>query len=166
MNSREISPERKSLYTVGMVLTGIGILLFLSTFVTFLWHFGDFTNFAARARSDGFRAFGGILLIIVGGVLRNLAARGPAGAGLRLDPDQARKDLEPWSRLHGGLTKDALDEMGIDVPKIADALTDAVGGTKDDLLEGRLRGLHNLYRDGILSEEEYQREKRELLDRE
>ena len=107
--AREISTDRKALHTFGMILSAIGLLMFLSTFVTFLWHFGDFTDFAGRARSDGFRAFGGIFLLIVGGALMNLARRGAAGSGLKLDPKQAREDLEPWSRMSGGMTKDALD---------------------------------------------------------
>ena len=58
MARRQIPPERKTLYYIGMGVALLGILMFLSTFVTFLMHFGDFSNFHARARSDGFRAFG------------------------------------------------------------------------------------------------------------
>jgi hypothetical protein len=169
--SREISPDRKTLYTVGMVVSIIGGLMFASTFVTFLMHFGDFTDFAGRMRSNGFRAFGGMGLLIIGTMLRTLAARGAAGSGLRLDPEGARRDLEPWARLSGGLQKDALDEMGVDVPKIVDALTgraasNSAPAAAGETLEQRLRSLHALYQDGILSEEEYRREKQELLDRE
>jgi hypothetical protein len=35
-----------------------------------------------------------------------------------------------------------------------------------ETLEQRLRSLHALYKHGILSEEEYRREKQEILDRE
>ena len=165
--AREISPQRKSLYTVGMVTSVIGGLMFLSTFVTFLMHFGDFSNFESNARSDGFRAFGGMALIIAGGFMMNLAARGAAGSGLKLDPKQARKDLEPWARMQGGLAKDSFDEMGVDIPKMASAISTGLGGgagRNAESFEERLRGLHALYKDGILSEEEYLREKQELLE--
>jgi hypothetical protein len=164
--SREISPERKSLYHLGLVVTILGGLLFASTFVTFLWHFGDFTDFTGRARSMGFRAFGGMALLIVGTMIRNLAARGAAGSGLTLDPSQARRDMEPWSRMSGGMTKDALDEMGVNVPKIVDSLTGRGATSTGETMEQRLRSLHALHKDGLLTDEEYAREKQELLDRE
>jgi hypothetical protein len=172
--SREISPDRKSLYTVGLVVSIIGGLMFASTIFSAIANFGDFTDFTGRARSMGFRAFGGMGLLVVGTMLRNLAARGAAGSGLRLDPEGARRDLEPWSRMSGGMTKDALDEMGVDVPKIVDSLTGRDASSSSNVeptaagetLEQRLRGLHALYKDGILSEEEYRREKQEILDRE
>lgn len=166
--SLEISPQRKSLYKIGMATSAIGGLMILSTFVTFLWHFGDFSDFDAHARSDGFRAVGGMVLLIAGGFMMTLAARGPAGSGLTLDPNRAKEELEPWARMGGGLQKAALDEMGIDVPKIATALTSGLSGAghaAEQSLEERLRGLHALYKDGILTEPEYLREKQELLDR-
>jgi hypothetical protein len=113
----------------------------------------------------GLRAVGGIFMIIAGMAIAGIGAAGAAGSGLNLDPEKAREDLEPWARLQGGLTKASLDEMGVDLPKI----TAALGGTKtatSETFEERLRGLHALYKDGILSEEEYLREKQELLDRE
>ena len=60
-----------------------------------------------------FRAFGGFTLLIIGGVTMNIGARGAAGSGLVLDPEQAKQDLEPWARTAGGLVKDALDESGV-----------------------------------------------------
>jgi hypothetical protein len=161
--NRKISPERKAYYRAGQIAVAVGFLMFLSTFVTFLWHFGDFSNFESNARSDGFRAVGGMFLIIAGFVLMTVGAAGAAGSGLNLDPEKAREDLEPWARLRGGLAKASLDEMGVDLPKIAGALTGG-GHARGESLEERLRGLHALYKDGILSEEEYRREKQELLD--
>lgn len=110
---RQLSQNRKQLYYAGMLLSVIGILLFLSTFVTFLANFGNFDNFEARARSDGFRAFGGMVLIIVGGSLARVAVRGLAGSGVVLDPERARQDVEPWSRMAGGVVRDALSETGL-----------------------------------------------------
>jgi hypothetical protein len=146
-------------------MAAIGLLMFLSVFVSAALHFGDFSNFESDARSMGLRAVGGMLLMIAGMATLMVGAAGAAGSGLNLDPEKAREDLEPWARLQGGLTKASLDEMGVDLPKI----TDALAGKKTasgETLEARLRGLHALYKDGILSEEEYRREKQELLNRE
>ena len=163
MTIRNISPQRKALYRAGQVLALVGFLSFFSVFITGALNFGDFTDFEGQVRSASLRAVGGMVLIIVGFVLMGVGVAGAAGSGLNLDSEQARDDLEPWARMSGGLTKASLDEMGIDVPKIASALVE--GGAKGETLEQRLRGLHALYKDGILSEEEYQREKQELLDR-
>ena len=113
--SRNVSDERKAAYYIGMVLVAIGFLLFLSTFATFAMNFGDFTSFEANAKSSMFRAFGGMALIVVGGIIRGIGARGLAGSGVVLDPQQAREDLEPYSRMAGGIVKDALDEADIDL---------------------------------------------------
>jgi len=111
--TREISQGRKTTYYLGMIIMVIGVLMFLSTFVTFAMHFGDFSNFEDNARSNMFRAFGGMGLIILGGIIMGIGRRGLAGSGAVLDPKQAREDLEPYSRMAGGMIKDALDESGI-----------------------------------------------------
>jgi hypothetical protein len=163
MIKRHISPERKAIFRLGQVIAVLGVLSFLSVFVSAALNFGDFSNFEADTRSMAIRAVGGFIMIFIGGGLITWGVAGVAGSMLTLDPEQARQDLEPWARMSGGLKKAELDEMGIDVTKIAGALT---GGARaeGESIESRLRGLHALYKDGILSEEEYQREKQELLD--
>lgn len=163
MKNLQISPQRKGVYRAGQIIVVVGVLMFLSTFVSAIANFGNFDNFEGRAKSMGFRALGGMVMIMVGTGMMGYGVGGAAGSMLNLDPEQARKDLEPWARMSGGLTKASLDEMGVDIPKIAGALA---GGRQEpgESLESRLRGLHNLYKDGILSEEEYQREKQQLLD--
>jgi hypothetical protein len=42
-----------------------------------------------------------------------IGARGLAGSGVVLDPEKARGDLEPYTRMAGGMLKDALDETGL-----------------------------------------------------
>ena len=42
-------------------------------------------------------------LVVVGQMMRRVAARGLAGSGVLLDPEQAREDLEPYSRMAGGI---------------------------------------------------------------
>ncbi len=106
-----VPPHRKTLYYVGNGLTAFGFLLFLSTFVTAAINFGDFTDFAGRARSSMFRAVGGMVLIVVGQGLALVGRFGAAGSGLLLDPRRARQDVEPWSRMAGGMADDALSEV-------------------------------------------------------
>ncbi|MBP8304791.1 MAG: zinc ribbon domain-containing protein [Phycisphaerae bacterium] len=110
---RKISEGRKTAYYVGMGLMIVGGLLFASTFVSFIAHFGDFNNFEGRAKSGAAMAFGGMALLVVGGIVMGIGARGAAGSGLILNPDKAREDLEPFSRMGGGMLKDALDEADI-----------------------------------------------------
>ena len=111
----KISEERRVAYYLGLILMVSGMLLFVSVFVTTAMNFGDFSNVAGDARSGLFRALGGMALIVVGAILRGLGARGLAGSGAVLDPEQARKDLEPYSRQAGGMLKDALDEANLNL---------------------------------------------------
>jgi len=113
--AKQISEERKTAYYVGMGLMVVGGLLFASTFVTFAMHFGDFGSFQSDVTSTMFRAFGGVALLVVGGAIRRIGARGLAGSGIVLDPEEARQDLEPYARMAGGMVKDALDEAQIKV---------------------------------------------------
>jgi hypothetical protein len=78
-------------------------------------HFGDFSNFESNAKSNMLRAFGGMALLIVGGIIRGIGARGLAGSGVVLDPEKAREELEPYSRMAGGMVKDALDEANVNL---------------------------------------------------
>ena len=113
--TRQISEGRKAAYYGGMVLTILGALSFGSVFVTAALNFGNFTNFEADARSSMLRAFGGMVLMIVGTIIRMIGARGLAGSGAVLDPGRAREELEPYTRMAGGMVKDALDEADVDL---------------------------------------------------
>jgi hypothetical protein len=111
--SRQISDERKAAYYIGMGLTVVGALLFFSVFVSGAMNFGNFDNFDQRGRSMAARAVSGMALLIVGAVIRGIGAQGVAGSGVVIDPEKARRDLEPYSRMRGGMIKDALDEADI-----------------------------------------------------
>jgi hypothetical protein len=112
-SKKQISPERRFVYYLGLVFIVSGFALFGSTFVTFITNFGNFDNFEGQAISGMARAFGGIALIVVGGILMNVGARGIAGSGIILDPESARRDVEPWSRMAGGVVQDALSEINV-----------------------------------------------------
>jgi len=113
--ARHISRERKGAYYIGMGIMVLGGILFASTFVTFAIHFGDFSNFESNAKSGMFRAFGGMALLIAGQIVRGIGARGLAGSGVILDPNKAKQDLEPYSRMTGGIVKDALEEADVNL---------------------------------------------------
>lgn len=136
-----------------MILAGVGLLLFSSTFVSFISHFGDFTNFEGRTKSGGMRAFGGIICIGIGQFIMRLGRSGVAGSGLKLDPQEARRDLEPWSRMSGGMLKDTLDEAGVDLS----------GQSQEMPFDEQLRRLRALKRDGLVSEAEYAAAKNKIL---
>lgn len=105
----QIPAERKTLYYLGAALMGAGFVLFLSNFY-FIARGPDLPFQHNPMPGLVFRGLGGMLLIIGGGFLRGVGARGAAGSGLVLDPQQAREDLKPWAQTAGGLMKDALDE--------------------------------------------------------
>lgn len=110
---RDISPERKTAYYLGTAMSGLGLLMFLSSFVVFIANFGDFGNFRSMARTTGFLSFGGLVLLIVGGGVAGVGRSGLAGSGLLLDPRRARRDREPWNRMAGGMVDDVMSEMPI-----------------------------------------------------
>jgi hypothetical protein len=112
---KHISEERKGAYYIGTGLMILGGLLFASTFVSFISNFGNFSNFESNAKSGMMRAFGGMGLLFLGGIIRGIGARGLAGSGVVLDPEKAREDLEPYSRMAGGMVKDAMDEADVDL---------------------------------------------------
>lgn len=111
--SKEISEGRQAAFYLGTGLQILGGLLFASTFITSAMSFGDFTDFEARAKSTMFRAMSGMALLVTGGIVRSIGQRGLAGSGMILDPQQSRKDLEPYSRMAGGMVKDALEEADL-----------------------------------------------------
>lgn len=161
---RDVSGSRKGLYLLGNVLSGVGLVLFLSLFATVACQLSDGAGRLPDPRlsntfGTGFaRAIFGMFLIVGGRLVSGLAARGLAGSGAILDPRQARKDLEPFSRQAGGMVQDALDET-----VVVDGLRSSSSGDGD--FETTLRKLHQLHADGILSDAEYAREKQDVLDR-
>jgi hypothetical protein len=106
--SREISDSRKAAYYIGLGLMVFGGIIFASTFV--VMEFWDFSDFQLQAKFETGVALVGVVLLLVGAITRRIGARGLAGSMVVLDPKRARQDLEPYSRMAGGMLKDALDE--------------------------------------------------------
>jgi len=108
---KKISNERKALYYVGMGMMIIGVILFLSVFVTAFT--GDPFEMMNSGRNPMANGFVGFVMIFIGSIIMNIGARGAAGSGLILDPDKAREDLNPYASAAGRLINDALDEVDV-----------------------------------------------------
>lgn len=119
---KQISEDRKKLYKAGLIMSIVGGCLFALPFLTipivmitaFVGGIPDsFPVGIAAVPVAFFLAFIGFGLIAAGGAMRTVAARGKAGSGLVLDPEQAREDLKPWTGLAGGMVKDVMEEADI-----------------------------------------------------
>jgi hypothetical protein len=111
-----------------MAMTVVGLALFVSVFFSGpkldsgaspedpdFWQRAqkNHREFGETMHSDMVRAFVGMGIMMLGGILTKVGRHGAAGAGLILDPEQARKDVEPWSRAAGGMANDALSEVDL-----------------------------------------------------
>lgn len=103
----KISKERKATYYIGMGILILGLILFISVFFSFASGindpFGDPPPFS--------NALIGMVLMIVGGIVSNIGAKGVAGSGLMLDPEQAREDLKPFNEAAGGMISDIISNI-------------------------------------------------------
>lgn len=105
--SKQISEGRKAAFYIGRGIAVLGFLLFLSVFVSAALG-------APRPKSTmPIRAVSGFILMLVGGGIASIGSSGFAGSGVVLDPEQAKEDLEPYSRMAGGMVKDAMDEAQV-----------------------------------------------------
>jgi hypothetical protein len=130
--TREITPGRKALFYGGMLVVGLGIALFLSTFFDFASEFGreskgpelgepgwwegaqkEHRETGERMGRSFARAVVGMIFAVLGMGMMSVGRRGAAGAGIVLDPQQAREDLEPWSRMKGGMMQDGMEELHV-----------------------------------------------------
>ena len=128
--NRSISSERKAMYYGGMALIATGLLVFVSGFFAGpsvhrpdapkpgdpdFWERSQkqHDEFGQGMNAVMIRSLCGMGLMIVGGILMHIGARGTAGSGLVLNPRKAREDLEPWARMGGGMVQDALSEVEV-----------------------------------------------------
>ena len=111
-DQRRIPTERKVLFYGGMALSAVGLLMFLSWFVALAASFGNHDSSAADWVPKQFMiTFAGMILMAIGKGMMHVGSKGLSGAGIVLDPEQARRDVEPWSRMSGGMLNDALSEV-------------------------------------------------------
>ncbi len=106
----KIPKERKALYYIGMGMTILGIILFISVFFSTASMMNDpfasgppkFTN-----------AVIGMIMMVIGGIIQNVGAKGSAGSGMILDPDKAREDLKPYNEAMGGMLNDVISNVDV-----------------------------------------------------
>mgnify|MGYP001197125112 FL=1 len=109
----KISDERKALYYIGLGLTILGFILFISSFFTFGKDFGNDDIFFQSPSSFIARPLGGMICMIIGSVLMSIGEKGTAGSGLILDPEKAREDLKPHNIAKGKMINDAIENIDI-----------------------------------------------------
>lgn len=159
MAAPPISPERKIVFYAGQVIGIVGLVTFLSVFLSVATSIRDVRDpFEARSHVSSMvtRAITGFIMIGIGGALVSVGRKGLAGSGMTLEPEQARRDVEPWSRMTGGIVKDVLDEADV-----------KLGSSRDDSelpFDERLRRLRKLHDDGLVSDAEYESTKKKILD--
>lgn len=169
MPNNSISPERQAAYYAGNAISGLGLILFLSNFFimpTAMTRPTSFDNFGRQASEDmtnfAARAIGGMILIGIGQAIASMGKLGAAGSGVVLNPEQARKDVEPWSRMVGGVVSDALDEVKLPVTESKSA---PVSPSDDErpAIE-RLSEIKVLLDKGMLTQDEYEAKRKSIID--
>jgi hypothetical protein len=113
-----ISRRRKIAYYSGIIMGATGLIMVLSTFAISVSAISSMSS-ARGGKTDmpgtielfGVLVLGGMALIISGNVVRRIGARGLAGSGITLDPDQARQDLKPYATMAGGMIQDVVSEV-------------------------------------------------------
>lgn len=105
----KITNERKATYYIGIGMMVLGFILFISVF----FQTASFMNdpFAHGGGPSFTNAIIGMVLIIAGGVIMNIGAKGAAGSGLILDPDKAREDLKPFNEAKGEMINDMITKI-------------------------------------------------------
>ena len=53
--------------------------------------------------------------MMINGIIRGFGSKGLAGSGVLLDPERTRQELEPYSRMAGGMVRDTMDEARLDL---------------------------------------------------
>ena len=179
MAQRQISPGRKVVFYFGVGLSVLGFVVFISVFFSAAGGMGEMRGVEGGMSSMMMRAIVGMVMMMVGGVMTGIGRMGLAGAGVVLDPELARRDVEPWARMAGGVVKDAMDEAGVRLGGGEKGAAATEGGAADRAagmervegvdastlpIEERLRRLEKLRAEGLVSAEEYSAARKRILE--
>lgn len=167
MAQRQISSGRKVVFYAGVGVTVFGFLMFISAFISAASGFGNASTVSgsnAMGSTTMFSAVVGMLMMIVGGLLTRVGRMGLSGSGVVLDPEGARRDVEPWARMAGGVVKDAIDEAGVRIDGTRAAGEGDEASSSSMPLDERLRRLEKLRAEGLVSEEEYAAARKKILE--
>jgi hypothetical protein len=91
---------RKPFYYAALALTGVGFVFVLSPFARLLANLGNDGHFEGTVGDEVFRGFGGLILMIVGRFLMNLAAWGWESVGIVPEPESTQRKL--GASVHSG----------------------------------------------------------------
>lgn len=105
----KLSNERKVTYYIGMGIMILGFILFISVFFQVANLIND--PFTASKPPSFTNPMIGFILIIIGSVVSKIGAKGAAGSGVILDPDQAREDLKPFNEAKGQMLNDVISNI-------------------------------------------------------
>lgn len=115
MKSNKIPTWRVVLFYAGSVMGVIGLLMFLTPFLSV--GLVAFSSDAFAFEDTIFGSFGvaviGFIFILLGSSLRSLGKYGAAGSGVILNPKQAREDIKPHAKAVGGILNDAFEEVDV-----------------------------------------------------
>ncbi len=154
MSQDQISENRRAIYYLGL---GMVILAPVLCFGAIGYAFLSMGTHSMPNPLGIFVPFIlGMILGMIGKALMAVGSRGLAGSGLKLDPGEAREDLKPWSKMAGGMLNDA----GINLNLGQQAQNSAPVPDFDE----KLRKLHQLHADGILTDSEYADQKAAVLE--
>jgi hypothetical protein len=106
----KLSNQRKATYYIGMGMTILGFLLFISMFFSIAGMMNR-PVFGSSSMPSFSRPIIGMLFMIGGQFLMRLGARGAAGSGMILDPDRAREDFKPYTEAAGGMINDVIENI-------------------------------------------------------
>lgn len=107
----KINKSRKVTYYIGMGMMIIGFVLFISVFFSFATAFSDPFSMLSGGGPSFSNSILGMILMIAGGIVMNIGAKGAAGSGLILDPEQSREDLKPFNEARGGMINDVISNI-------------------------------------------------------
>ena len=106
-----ISKKRKVTYYIGIGMIVLGFILFISLFFSVASSMNN-PNWDGNGPSF-MNSILGMVLMIAGSLVSNIGAKGAAGSGLLLDPNQAREDLKPFNEAKGGMINDVISNIDV-----------------------------------------------------
>lgn len=109
----KLNKSRKVTYYIGMGMMILGFVLFISVFFTFATAFNDPFSMLTGGAPSFSNSILGMILMITGGIVMNIGAKGAAGSGLILDPEQSREDLKPFNEARGGMINDVISNIDV-----------------------------------------------------
>lgn len=107
----KITKQRKVTYYIGIGMTVLGFILFISVFFSVAMFMNN--PFGGSRQPSFMNSILGMVLMIAGSFVSRIGAHGAAGSGILLDPEKAREDLKPFNEAKGGMINDVISNIDI-----------------------------------------------------